>query len=75
MSMNWRVNPSGQMLGHYRDSASKVHGYLYSNGTHTSIDFPGGIRTEARGINASGEIVGLYISPDFVSHGFLLSKQ
>jgi uncharacterized membrane protein len=75
MSMNWRVNPSGQMVGHYRDSGGRVHGYLFSNSTHASIDFPGGIRTEARGINASGDIVGLYVSPDFVSHGFLLSKQ
>lgn len=75
MSMNWRVNPSGQMVGRYLDSASKTHGYLYSSGTHTPIDFPDAIYTDACGINASGEIVGMYNSPDGLRHGFLLSKE
>ena len=75
MSMNWRVNPSGQMVGRYLDSAGKTHGYLYSNGTHTQIDFPDAIYTDACGINASDRIVGMYNSPDGRRHGFLLSKE
>lgn len=75
MSMNWRVNPSGQMVGRYMDSARRSHGYLYSNGTHTQIDFPDAIYTDACGINASGEMVGMYNSADNRRHGFLLSKE
>jgi uncharacterized membrane protein len=75
MSMNWRVNPSGQMVGRYLDNLGKNHAYLYSNGTHTQIDFPDAIYTDACGISASGEIVGMYNSPDGRRHGFLLSKE
>jgi uncharacterized membrane protein len=75
MSMNWRVNPAGRMVGHYTDTAGRTHGYLYAKGTHTSIDYPDAIATQAKGINASGEIVGQYRSPDRRWHGFLLSKD
>ena len=41
--------------------------------TFTSIDFPGATSTSAWGINARGDIVGGYLSPDKSDHGFLLS--
>jgi hypothetical protein len=28
MSMNWRINSSGWMVGHYNDVSNKTHGYL-----------------------------------------------
>lgn len=36
------------------------------------IDFPGAASTQAWGINAHGEIVGLYVNPDNTTHGFRL---
>lgn len=44
-----------------------------SNGW-TLISFPGSILTRCLGINASGDIVGRYDSPDGQSHGYLLSR-
>ena len=38
----------------------------------THIDVPGSISTQARGINARGDIVGSYEDSEGVSHGFLL---
>jgi hypothetical protein len=59
--------------------AGSEHGFVYRNGVFTTIDFPGAVLTNARGINPEGEIVGLYVAvdPDGVSrtHGFLLGKD
>ena len=38
----------------------------------TKISVPGSIHTEAYGINAQGDIVGAYVTPDEVRHAFLL---
>jgi len=45
-----------------------------AQGTFTTIDVPGAVRTVAIGINASGHIVGRYFSADGAVHGFLLRK-
>jgi hypothetical protein len=42
--------------------------------TFTTIDFPGSIATQVWGTNSSGDIVGLYVSSDKATHGFLLSR-
>jgi hypothetical protein len=39
-----------------------------------SIDPPGSVDTRAFGVSAWGDIVGLYITPDGRTHGFLLSR-
>jgi uncharacterized membrane protein len=39
------------------------------------IDFPKSVSTDARGINARGDIVGSYEDADGISHGFLLRKR
>jgi probable HAF family extracellular repeat protein len=41
--------------------------------TFTTIDFPGAVSTNARGINALGDIVGWYTDTAGGTHGFLLS--
>lgn len=71
------VNPDGDIVGHYRDTLGKEHGFLLSGGQFTSIDFPGKIYTDARGINPGGDIVGTFMdAPGGPSnwHGYLLSK-
>jgi hypothetical protein len=51
------------------------HGFLYSGGSFTPIDVPGARATQANGINAGGQIVGLYSTPGALPelHGFLES--
>ncbi len=40
----------------------------------TTIDFPGALSSRAFGINAPGEIVGLYRDATDKEHGFLLNR-
>jgi uncharacterized membrane protein len=40
----------------------------------TQLDFPGAASTQAWGINASGDIVGAYVSADTSTHGFLRTR-
>jgi hypothetical protein len=62
----------GQIVGIYFDSSSNEHGFLYSNGTYTTLDDPLGARgTSPRGINAMGLIVGSYSDSGSHAHGFL----
>jgi uncharacterized membrane protein len=72
------VNSRGDLVGAYRDSSGKTHGYLLSDGVFTTIDYPGAVYTGASGINARGEIVGAYQRPgerpiDF--HGYLRTRD
>lgn len=59
------INPQGDIVGFYVDSAGRQHGFLRRDGLYTTIDFPlNGVRaTIANGINARGEIVGQYVLP------------
>src|SRR5262245_49992347 len=66
----FNINPRGDIVGLYRSSGTEAcegivsgfvcHGYLLSGGEFTSIDFPGATQTIANGINARGDIGGLY---------------
>jgi hypothetical protein len=68
------------MVGEYT-LAGTPHGYLLSRGEFTTIDFPGATRTAVRGINAQGDVVGLYRTTgtdvcgatDNSCHGFVMS--
>ena len=66
----------GQVVGLYFDNIHRDHGFLYSNGTFTTIDDPlavdGG--TAAMGINNQGQIVGDYYNGDG-THGFVANPQ
>ena len=46
-------------MGDYFDAANVEHGFVSSGGTFTAIDF-GATRTLAAGINATGDIVGVW---------------
>jgi probable HAF family extracellular repeat protein len=54
----------------YSDGDSP-HGFLFDNGTYTTLEVPGSIWTLANGINASGQIVGVYEEDATGRHGFL----
>src|SRR5437762_3812489 len=55
------INSEGDIVGRYQ-VGSAGHGFLLSEGTITTIDYPGGISgtTQAHGINSEGVVVGLY---------------
>jgi hypothetical protein len=55
-------------------SSGNGHGFLLSNGTFTTIDFPGVTFTVAESITPQGDIVGFYEDSSGNDHGFLLSR-
>ena len=69
-----KINDAGNIVGAYLDATGATHGFLFSNGQYSSIDFPGAVATEARGINnkINFDIVGDYTDAHGVTHGFLL---
>src|SRR5581483_10498525 len=65
------VNDLGQVVGRYSAGAS-VHGFLLSDGEFTTLDFPGAAGfSSAEGINAAGQVVGVYQDAGGRFHGFL----
>jgi uncharacterized membrane protein len=55
-----------------------THGFLISEGVITTIDYPGAAYTDARGINARGDIVGAYRmlgEPAVNFHGYLRNRH
>jgi hypothetical protein len=67
------VNPSGTVVGAYRDSGGVTHGYQLYHGTFTTNDFPGSIFTFDGGNNPEGNIIGAWTDTGNVTHAFLLS--
>jgi probable HAF family extracellular repeat protein len=68
------------MIGTYSDrnlspaTPGPQHGFLYSGGIYTVLDFPGATATQPSGINASGQITGFYGDSSGVTHGFVYIK-
>jgi hypothetical protein len=58
------------IVGSYTDASNVTHGFVYSRGKFTNLDFPGSSFTVATAINNSGTIVGQYFYPTGVEHGF-----
>lgn len=74
----FKINNAGQIVGSYKDTAGKQHGFLQSSSGFTTIDAPGYDQLQAQDINNSGQIVGLYANPSGgvyggIAHGFILS--
>jgi hypothetical protein len=65
------ITSRGEIAGTYQ-SAGVFHGYLWSQGELTPIDFPGADQTHPSGINGRSDVVGEYIRAG-VHHGFLLT--
>lgn len=65
------VNPSGSALvGFYNPSSGVTAGFIYQKKNLTTLQFPGSSLTEAFGINAAGEVVGLFEDAEGNGHGF-----
>ncbi len=70
------INSGGQIVGFFTDAAFKLHGFLDTAGSFTTIDAPGANYTFVYGINNGGQIVGAYglSGPSGpVNHGFVES--
>ena len=68
------IDITGRVVGFYVDGAGATLGFLLTNGTYSTIRYPGARWTAAFGVNNDGLIVGGY-GPDAESgrHGFLLN--
>lgn len=64
---------TGAIVGYYHDSSNIEHGFLYANGTFSSLDYPSAPDAFALGINNSGQIVGGWCDSGGFCHGFLRS--
>jgi hypothetical protein len=66
-------NPQNDVIGTFFDAAGTGHGFLFSKGNYTSIDYPeaGVLFTEVTGINPGGVIVGAFVDSSFTFHGFI----
>ena len=61
------INDAGQIVGGFLDSSGISYGFVYSNGSYTTLTDPAagassGTGTGASGINATAEVVGSYSS-------------
>jgi probable HAF family extracellular repeat protein len=65
------VNDQGDIIGDYKNAAGISHGFVYRDGTYTTLDAPGAISTTLSDINSTGEIVGNYTATDGTHHAFL----
>ena len=73
------INAAGEIVGDFDavnpDNTIGTHGFLYSGGIFTVIDFPRSTSTQAFGINDVGQIVGLTGFPGVGGGtGFLYSR-
>jgi len=67
------INDAGQIVGWFSNAAG-THGFLLSGSKFTTVDVPGAaLGTQALGISATGQIVGVFTDAESISHGFLLS--
>ena len=64
------MNDGGDVVGTYNDGLVQ-HGFVYSGGTYTDVDFPGATSTFATGVDTAGDIVGFY-SDATTTRGFAL---
>ena len=71
----WDVNPDGEIVGVYRNSAG-FHGFVLTQTGYVSIDVPGAAETRAGGINARGDVVGRFVSlADGRTRGFVARRH
>jgi len=63
------INDKGEIAGFYYGT-NGLDGFIYQDGTYTTVNYPGGTDTQLYGINDKGEIIGTYTGADGYGHGF-----
>ena len=69
------INLAGEIAGIYTKKGNGPHGFVLSNGTYTSVDFPTATGTWVYGLNDLGEIVGTWTDTAGNIHGFYAVPQ
>jgi hypothetical protein len=69
----WDINPEQELVGTYKDTAGKQHGFLQLPGGSApiTVDYPNAVATIAMGLNPQGAIVGQYTDTTGHTHGLL----
>lgn len=70
-SMHNGMTPDGRKIAGLYTLLGKGRGYLIEDGVFTPFDAPGSTFTAAWDISPTGDVVGVYTSPDNKLHGFL----
>jgi probable HAF family extracellular repeat protein len=65
----WGIN-STEVVGYYAN-AYRSNGFVYQEGSFTTLNEPSGISTILTGVNTSGEIIGFFDDTAYTEHGFL----
>jgi hypothetical protein len=70
------INPKEDLVGSYKDTSGKVHGFLQpaDGSAPITIDYPNAVSTTAGGLNPEGAIVGTYTDTKGHTHGFLATS-
>lgn len=75
------ISSLNQVVGYFFSPANLSHplrggdhGFVWNSGQVTVIDYPGAAGTQLSGINASGDIVGTYVTSSYTTHAFKFSK-
>jgi uncharacterized membrane protein len=69
----WDSNPKQELVGTYKDTSGKQHGFLQlpDGSAPITIDYPNAVTSIAVGLNPEGAIVGQYTNTTGHTHGFL----
>ena len=66
------INNEGVVTGYYySDSSGDFSGFLWNNGTFTSLNFPGAVSTGITSINDQGDLTGYYVDLNGTFNGFV----
>jgi hypothetical protein len=65
------INDSNDAAGYYRDGQGGMHGFLFKDGTATTIDYPGSIGTLVYGVNNADKVVGFWGDQTQKPHAFI----
>jgi len=71
------ATPTGRVVGYYGATGGLIRGFLRkTDGTFSTLDVPGAIRTQPEASNFEGSVAGEYVNPGpFAQHGFLLPRS
>ena len=68
------INDSHMVVGFYVDADDNNHGFIWSNGKLSTLDYPGSAFTQALGVNNWGQVVGQFQDGFGGTHGFVYTN-
>ena len=74
LTVPFRSNDRGQVVGFYADADMKFHGFVWKDGEFATVDVPGASATFLFGVNNRGQTVGQYLDSNGSYRGLLRSR-